>query len=222
MLKEWRIADTNIKCANEGNIIPAGTIYWHLSSYNGDAYRCHQCATVTWKKFHFPPPIPQELLEQAGMPMPPVETKVEKPRITLTSFSYAKGIPENAYIFDTRKLVRNPWKNPLLRKLNGLDREVQEWLERCSGISAIVSPATYILRHGKYYKGNYTNNVAIGCQGGRHRSVAIVEMVRKAVNLGGVNKTLTVVHRDLKIKGGSDVNVNDGDPISHATSVKLE
>ncbi len=216
MTKEWRIAAEEISCGNRDRTIKAGDLYLILVKESGVVkYRCSHCAKA-WT----PPPVPTELREQLvtdtlAKPMEVLDPA--KPEIvTLTSFSYAKGIPENAYVFDVRKSVRNPWKNPSLRKLNGLDREVQEWLKRCSGVSAIVSPATYILRHGKYYKGNYTNNVAIGCQGGRHRSVAIVEMVRKAVKLSGTDKTLTVIHRDLKIKGGSDVNfgVNGGDTLS--------
>ncbi len=222
MTKEWRIAAEEISCGNGDRTIKAGDLYLILTDESGFVkYRCSHCAKA-WT----PPPVPAELLEQVSGATPvvlPDGIATATPEIvTLTSFSYAKGIPENAYIFDARKLVRNPWKNPTLRKLNGLDREVQEWLGRCSGVGAIVSPASYILRHGKYYKGNFTSNVAIGCQGGRHRSVALVEMVRKAVKLDGTNKTLKVIHRDLKVKGGSDVHVNDGDPISHATSIEFE
>jgi UPF0042 nucleotide-binding protein len=98
--------------------------------------------------------------------------------ITLTSFAFPSGIPREAdLVFDAR-FLRNPHYIPDLRAHTGLDGKVRayieadpdyaEFLERVAGLVGFLLPR--FVREGKKYA-----MIAIGCTGGRHRSVASIE-----------------------------------------------
>lgn len=113
------------------------------------------------------------------------------PTVHLMSFSYRKGVPKNSVegrpvkVFDARK-VRNPWRFPDLRKLNGKDPKVREFVRRCRSAQMLIGLA-------KIYAPTW--QICIGCMGGRHRSVALVEELRGCFK---DSYTVKVVHRDLK------------------------
>lgn len=115
------------------------------------------------------------------------------------SFSYKIGIPGHIsrprylYILDLRKVIRNPWSDPVLRKLNGLDLAVQEYIRVCPKSLKVVTQ--WII-----YADCYNWDIAVGCSGGQHRSVAVVEMIMAGVKLLNPEKQFNVVHRDLVIK----------------------
>jgi UPF0042 nucleotide-binding protein len=117
---------------------------------------------------------------------------------SLVSFGFKHGIPIDAdLVFDVRFLP-NPHFVDALRPLDGRDRRVrefimshpesQELLKRLQELLAFLLPAYE--REGKAYL-----TVAIGCTGGRHRSVAFVEELRRFMEAQGFAPT--VVHRDL-------------------------
>ncbi len=117
---------------------------------------------------------------------------------SLVSFGFKHGIPIDAdLVFDVRFLP-NPHFVEGLRALDGRDHRVrefilshpesQELLKRLQELLAFLLPAYE--REGKAYL-----TVAIGCTGGRHRSVAFVEELRRFME--GQGFTPTVVHRDL-------------------------
>ena len=119
-------------------------------------------------------------------------------RATVMSFGFKYGIPIDAdYVMDVRFLP-NPFWVPELRELTGLDGQVsdyvtdlpeaREFLDRLSGLLNLVADG--YLREGKRYV-----TVAIGCTGGKHRSVAMSENLAARLVKTGV-ETL-VVHRDL-------------------------
>ena len=119
-------------------------------------------------------------------------------RATVLSFGFKYGIPVDAdYVFDVRFLP-NPFWDPQLRDLTGLDPEVsdfvtatkdaREFLDRLAGLLNLVADG--YLREGKRYV-----TVAIGCTGGKHRSVAMAENL--AVRLVKVGVETLVMHRDL-------------------------
>ncbi|MEO6822986.1 MAG: RNase adapter RapZ [Candidatus Nanopelagicales bacterium] len=119
-------------------------------------------------------------------------------RATVLSFGFKYGIPVDAdYVFDVRFLP-NPFWEPHLRDLTGLDAEVsdyvtatddaREFLDRLAGLLDLVADG--YLREGKRYV-----TVAIGCTGGKHRSVAMAENL--AVRLVKVGVETLVMHRDL-------------------------
>lgn len=118
--------------------------------------------------------------------------------VRLQSFGYRYGVPlESDLVMDVRFLP-NPHFVEELRPLSGVDRAVssfvlsqpacQDFLHRFKGLLAFLLP--HYRKEGKSYL-----TLSIGCTGGRHRSVAVVEELRPS--FAGEGITLEVSHRDL-------------------------
>jgi len=119
-------------------------------------------------------------------------------RTTITSFGYKHGLPRDADLVLDCRFLPNPHWIPELRPLTGLDGPVrehvlghevtQEFLDQVGDLLAMLMPA--YLAEGKSYL-----SIALGCTGGRHRSVAVAETV--AEMLRGDDFDPVVVHRDV-------------------------
>jgi UPF0042 nucleotide-binding protein len=118
--------------------------------------------------------------------------------ITLLSFGYKHGVPVDAdLVFDARCLP-NPHFVPALRRRTGRDRAVVTYMERDAGtrefIDRLEEYLRYVVPHyiaeGKSYL-----TIAVGCTGGRHRSVMIAERLRRSLANLGVR--MRVRHRDI-------------------------
>ena len=98
--------------------------------------------------------------------------------ITFESFGFKYGIPGDAdFVFDARSLP-NPYWEPALRNLTGRDPEVIRFLESQTAVAPLIDDIATFMRKRvddfmKSNRGYLT--VAIGCTGGQHRSVYIVE-----------------------------------------------
>jgi RNase adapter protein RapZ len=119
--------------------------------------------------------------------------------VTLLSFGYKHGVPVDAdLVFDVRCLP-NPHFVPTLRRRTGRDRAVVQFMERDSStrefMNRLEEYLKYVLPHyiaeGKSYL-----TIAIGCTGGRHRSVMIAERLKKALTAVG-GASVRVRHRDV-------------------------
>jgi RNase adapter protein RapZ len=120
--------------------------------------------------------------------------------VTLMSFGYKHGVPVEAdLVFDVRCLP-NPHFAPGLRRRTGRDRAVAVFMEKNDSTRTFIEKLEAYLRFVlPYYvaEGKSYLTVAIGCTGGRHRSVMIAERMKKA--LGAVTDTaVRVRHRDLR------------------------
>ncbi|AWD32727.1 RNase adapter protein RapZ [Candidatus Kinetoplastibacterium sorsogonicusi] len=120
---------------------------------------------------------------------------INKLVLTFESFAYKNGIPNDAdLVFDVRCLP-NPYYNMDLRELNGKDKSVEIWLEKFDIVNNMLNDITYFLSNWlpKYIQEtkNYLT-VAIGCTGGQHRSVYIVE---KLAIIFSQYKPLLIRHR---------------------------
>ncbi len=120
--------------------------------------------------------------------------------VTLLSFGYKHGIPVDAdLVFDVRCLP-NPHFVTTLRRRTGRDRAVVMFMERDPStlefIEKLEGYLRYVIPHyveeGKSYL-----TIAIGCTGGRHRSVMIAERLRRA--LADIAPRVRVRHRDIGI-----------------------
>jgi RNase adapter protein RapZ len=97
----------------------------------------------------------------------------------VVSFGYKSGVPLAEIIIDVRKLVRgNPHSEPRLRNLTGRDLEVRKWLSAYTNADAVADTLTN--RFAPMVGQKIT--VALGCVGGRHRSVYLAERI--AASLG--------------------------------------
>jgi RNase adapter protein RapZ len=119
--------------------------------------------------------------------------------VSVLSFGFKHGVPRDAdLVFDVRFLP-NPNFVAGLREKNGRDPEVKEYMEsqtltrefihRISSLLLFLLP--HYVREGKSYL-----TIAIGCTGGRHRSVALAEHIGSLLDEEGYKTK--IVHRDLR------------------------
>jgi UPF0042 nucleotide-binding protein len=119
--------------------------------------------------------------------------------VTLLSFGFKHGVPVDADIMFDVRCLPNPHFVPTLRRRTGRDRAVSRFLERDPATRAFMDRLqdylTFVL---PYYvsEGKSYLTVAIGCTGGRHRSVMIAERLRKGLS-GNKDITARVRHRDI-------------------------
>lgn len=120
------------------------------------------------------------------------------PTITVMSFGFARGLPRNAdLVFDVR-FLRNPHWDQALRPGTGLDPDVAAYVMADPAYETVMGQmetliATLIPRYQAEGKSYVT--VAIGCTGGRHRSVHVAERI--AAFLTGCGWQPTLIHRNL-------------------------
>lgn len=121
--------------------------------------------------------------------------------VTILSFGYKHGVPLDAdLVFDVRCLP-NPHFVPTLRRRTGRDRAVTRFLEKDASTVAFIEKLEDYLRfvipsyiaEGKTYL-----TVAIGCTGGRHRSVAIAERLKRSLGTTQ-GARFRVRHRDVAV-----------------------
>jgi UPF0042 nucleotide-binding protein len=119
-------------------------------------------------------------------------------RIAVMSFGFKYGVPLDAdFVFDMRFLP-NPFWIPELRSFTGQDAAVADYVMGQAGapefvdrVVALMEPVTAgYVREGRRYV-----TVAVGCTGGKHRSVAVAEALR--TRLATRDVATFVVHRDL-------------------------
>ncbi len=136
-------------------------------------------------------------------------------KIFVTSFSYRGGLPREAdLVFDARFLA-NPHYEPGLRPLDGRDPRVADYVAGDPAYAAFFEGLTEMLapllpryeREGKSYL-----TIALGCTGGRHRSVAVAE--RLAAWLAGLGRPVELSHRELGLDPKPAQNKRDSPGIS--------
>ncbi len=122
----------------------------------------------------------------------------DKLSLLFMSFGFKNGIPEDAdFVFDIRA-IPNPHWQPALRKLNGRDLPVVEWIEQQDITASLFADVRGFLERWlpEYQKQDRAYlTVAIGCTGGQHRSVYFVEKLGAAFR--GHFDNLAIRHREL-------------------------
>lgn len=126
--------------------------------------------------------------------------KTERMRIAVLSFGYKYGIPlETDLLIDVR-FIPNPYFISELKSLNGKDEKVKKfvkkWPETQEFLEKYFSLLEYLLplykKEGKSYL-----TIAVGCTGGKHRSVAIAEEI--FLLFRDINGEVTLTHRDIEL-----------------------
>jgi len=142
--------------------------------------------------------------------------------VSLVSFAYPKGLPREAdLVFDAR-FLRNPHYDPTLRPKTGLDSDVAAYIEadpdfvtffsRIAELVLLVLPR--FVQEGKKYA-----TITIGCTGGRHRSVHLIEKLANHLTSRTMTKPVHqgsdtlwrvfVTHRELARDGQPDAFLMD-------------
>src|SRR5579872_274565 len=104
--------------------------------------------------------------------------------VTLTAFGFKYGVPpESNLVFDVRFLP-NPYFVPDLKNLTGMDSAIQNYLFSQDAVreywDRLNSFAQYVIEQS-LHEGRFSMNIAIGCTGGRHRSVAFAQKFAQQV-----------------------------------------
>ena len=127
-----------------------------------------------------------------------MEDRAPQLTCTVMSFGFKYGIPVDADMVADARFLPNPYWDMALRPLTGQDERVSadvlgrpgatDFVETYERLVNIVAEG--YLREGKRYV-----TVAVGCTGGKHRSVAIAEALGSRLSADGIETS--VLHRDL-------------------------
>lgn len=136
----------------------------------------------------------------------------DAPVLSIQSFGFARGLPRNADLVFDMRFLRNPHWDAALRPGTGLDPEVAAYVAGDPAYPAAMEQIGALLEllipryraEGKSYV-----SVAIGCTGGRHRSVHVAEHLGTRLRAAGFSPTIT--HRDL---GAAPQDSLEGPPAS--------
>ncbi|KJL42423.1 RNase adapter RapZ [Microbacterium trichothecenolyticum] len=119
--------------------------------------------------------------------------------VTLQSFGFKYGLPPDADIVADMRFLPNPFWDERLRPFTGEDEEVREYVLGQEGAQEFLDAYSAALRPvlEGYQRENKSHSVvAIGCTGGKHRSVVMVrELAQRLASVPGV--AVRVTHRDL-------------------------
>jgi RNase adapter protein RapZ len=119
-------------------------------------------------------------------------------RATLLSFGFKYGIPADADFVADVRFLPNPYWIPELSPLTGREAPVSEYVLAQRGAEEFLDTLTRLVglvTEGYLAEGKRFAMIAVGCTGGKHRSVAMVEEL--AVRLAELGLAVSVVHRDL-------------------------
>lgn len=128
-----------------------------------------------------------------------IPSPTKRMKATLLSFGYSYGLPAEADIVMDVRLLPNPFFVRELRALTGKDKEVKDYVlkqeETAQFLRRFSEMIQYLIplyeKEGKSYL-----TIAVGCTGGKHRSVVITEEL--AAMVGQQGKEITVRHRDIE------------------------
>ena len=123
-------------------------------------------------------------------------------RINVLSFGYKYGIPVDADLVLDCRFIPNPHWVPELRPLNGLDAPVAERVLGSEGVAEFVRSYVEVVTQmipGYFREGKKYVTIAIGCTGGKHRSVAIAEEIARQLNSESQQLEVSAhaTHRDV-------------------------
>lgn len=123
-------------------------------------------------------------------------------RVNVLSFGYKYGIPVDADLVLDCRFIPNPHWIPELRPLNGLDQPVSEKVLGSEGVEDFVKSYVGVVHKmipGYFREGKKYVTIAIGCTGGKHRSVAIAEEIARQLSSSSEDLEITAhaTHRDV-------------------------
>ncbi len=123
-------------------------------------------------------------------------------RINVLSFGYKYGIPVDSDLVLDCRFIPNPHWIPELRPLNGLDAPVSAKVLGSEGVANFVKSYVGVVKQmipGYFREGKKYVTIAIGCTGGKHRSVAIAEEIAKQLISTSADLEISAhaTHRDV-------------------------
>lgn len=137
--------------------------------------------------------------------------------VTVYSFGFKHGAPSDADLVIDVRFLPNPYYDPEMRTMTGLDRQVHDYvmynadtemfLQRWYGLLDCIMP-------GYVAEGKQHLAIAVGCTGGQHRSVALAEATGDYLRKNGYR--VSIAHRDLALAVKPDGSLVNADPAADA------
>ena len=122
--------------------------------------------------------------------------------VLLQSFAYRRGVPSDSdFVFDSRCLPNPHWVDEL-RALNGTDPAVRDYLSKQPQAAAMLEDLKKFLDRwipSFVEASRHYLNISIGCTGGQHRSVYLVERLTEMLSDSDALQ-VTVLHRDMEVQ----------------------
>ncbi|MPY76902.1 MAG: RNase adapter RapZ [Actinophytocola sp.] len=149
------------------------------------------------------------VLETSSLSVHDLRAKIEetfgseaslRTKITVLSFGYKYGLPMDADLVVDVRFLPNPFWIPELRDFTGLDTEVSNYVLTQEGAEDFLTRYQELLRivgAGYRREGKRYLTLAVGCTGGKHRSVAMSEDLARRLSAEDDSLSVKVVHRDL-------------------------
>ncbi|TDT75491.1 UPF0042 nucleotide-binding protein [Litoreibacter halocynthiae] len=119
--------------------------------------------------------------------------------VLLNSFSYKRGVPHGVDMVYDCRFLRNPHWEPDLRSLTGKDQRVENYVtadDRFDAFFEKINDLTDLLLPAFHDEGKSYLTIGLGCTGGKHRSVAVAEMMGKT--LANKGWQVSIRHRELE------------------------
>ncbi|CAB4743047.1 MAG: RNase adapter RapZ [Actinobacteria bacterium] len=126
--------------------------------------------------------------------------KVQGIRINVLSFGYKYGIPVDSDLVLDCRFIPNPHWIPELRPLTGLSPQVSDKVLSNGGVKEFVKSYVDLVASmvpGYMHEGKKYLTIAVGCTGGRHRSVAVTQEIAKQLNAIDNGISAYPTHRDV-------------------------
>ena len=121
--------------------------------------------------------------------------------VNISSFGFKYGIPTEADVMFDVRFLPNPFYVPSLKKLTGNNKKVKDYIFKSRLAGEFVDSVHSLLKsmvQGYIDEGKYHLNIAFGCTGGHHRSVAIANAVAEEFKKDGMR--VRVYHRDMDLQ----------------------
>lgn len=147
-----------------------------------------------------PRELRQQLMDKFG------EKEAEPFHVELISFGFKNGLPIDADIVMDVRFLPNPYYDEELRPLRGTDEEVYDFVMRQPETEDFYNLFMNLINYtlpGYRREGKSSLTIAIGCTGGHHRSVALIERMAKQIEAAGYPVNIT--HRDFNVVKNSKV-----------------
>ena len=126
--------------------------------------------------------------------------KLQGIRVNVLSFGYKYGIPVDSDLVLDCRFIPNPHWDPELRPLTGLTPQVSDRVLSSEGVSDFVQDyvdLVHSMMQGYMREGKKYVTIAVGCTGGKHRSVAITEEIARQLNELSSEVSAHPTHRDV-------------------------
>lgn len=120
-------------------------------------------------------------------------------RVNIQSFGFKYGAPNDVDVLLDARFLPNPHWEDELRPYSGLDEQVSDFVLRQQGAESYLNSVQDMVQAmlpGYQREGKKYVSVAVGCTGGRHRSVAVTEELTRRLEAAGVD--VRTMHRDVE------------------------